>query len=71
MQRPNCHQCKHFYITWNQKIPNGCKKFGIQCRELPSAIVKAAGMGDCQGFTPKKSSSEKSEKLDLNRNDLW
>jgi hypothetical protein len=71
MSKPNCVQCKHFYITWNPKIPNGCKKFGIQCQDKPSNIVAAAGMGDCQGFEPKKRPEAKSDALDLNRKDLW
>jgi hypothetical protein len=71
MSRPNCTQCKHFYITWDPKIPNGCKQYGIQCKDLPSKIVAQAGMGDCAGFEAKKRPEQKTDKLDLNRRDLW
>ena len=71
MSKPNCTQCKHFYITWDPKIPNGCKQYGIQCKDLPSKIVASAGMGDCNGFEAKKRPEQKNDKLDLNRKDLW
>jgi len=71
MSKPNCTQCKHFYITWDPKIPNGCRRFGIQCKDLPSRVVAQAGMGDCTGFEAKKRPEEKTDKLDLNRRDLW
>jgi hypothetical protein len=71
MSKPNCHQCKHFYITWNPKIPNGCKKFQIQCKDQPSAIVAAAGQGECQGYELKKRPEAKTDPLDLNRKDYW
>jgi hypothetical protein len=71
MSKPICSQCKHFYITWDPKIPNGCRQFGIQCKDLPSKIVSQAGMVDCNGFEAKKRPEKKNDKLDLNRRDLW
>jgi hypothetical protein len=72
MSKPNCSQCRHFYITWIQKTPNGCRRFGIQCAEQPSKIVSMAGLGDCQGFEAKKRpEADKKPGLDLNRKDLW
>ena len=71
MSKPQCIQCKYFYVTWDPKIPNGCKRFGIQCRDLPSKVVAQAGMGECAGFEAKKKTEQKSDKLDLNRKDLW
>jgi hypothetical protein len=62
MTKQNCHQCRFFYITWDQKTPYGCKLYQIQSTQMPSQIVKSAGSGDCQGFTPKdlKSGASKS-----------
>lgn len=71
MNKPNCSQCRHFYITWNQQTPNGCRRFGIQCKDAPSKIVSQAGLGQCQGFEAKKRSEDKKGALDLNRKDLW
>lgn len=70
MSKPNCSQCRHFYITWDQKTPNGCRRFGIQSKDRPSTIVAQAGLGDCQGFEEKKKARPKQD-LDLNRKDLW
>ena len=71
MSNPNCSQCRHFYVTWNPKTPNGCRRYGIQSREQPSKIVAMAGLGDCQGFEVKKRTEEQNKGLDLNRKDLW
>ncbi|MFP5384527.1 MAG: hypothetical protein ACLGHN_00515 [Bacteriovoracia bacterium] len=70
MEKPKCSLCRHFYITWDQKTPNGCRRFGIQCKDLPSSIVAQAGLGECNGFEAKKR-PEKKDVLDLNRKDLW
>lgn len=71
MSKPNCSQCRHFFITWDQKTPNGCRRFGIQSREIPSKVVAQAGLGDCQGFEAKKRPEAKKEGLDLSRKDIW
>lgn len=71
MSHPNCSQCRHFYITWDKKTPNGCRLYGIQTKDRPSQIVKMAGMGECQGFAPKKRPETDKKGLDLNRDDLW
>ncbi len=54
MARPNCTQCRHFFITYEKGTPYGCRLYQLKSRELPSVIVKMAGAGDCQGFAPKE-----------------
>ena len=72
MSQPNCSQCRHFYVTWDPKTPNGCRRFGIQCKDRPSQIIASAGMGDCQAFEEKRRPLAKEVKgLDLNRKDIW
>lgn len=71
MSKPNCSQCRHFYITWIKNTPNGCRRFGIQCKDSPSNVIASAGMGNCQGFEEKKKPDAKDKGLDLNRSDLW
>ncbi len=63
--------CKHFYITWDQRTPKGCKLYGIRSQAMPSQIVQMAGSGECQGYEAKAKKEDKSKGLDLNRNDLW
>jgi hypothetical protein len=71
MANPNCSQCRHFFVTWNPKTPNGCRRYGIQAKEQPSKIVASAGLGDCQGFEAKKTAQDNKKGLDLRSKDLW
>ncbi len=64
MERPKCSQCKHFYITWDPKTPNGCRQFGIQSKDLPSNIVAAAGSGECKGYEAKKAKPTSNSSVD-------
>ena len=66
-----CRDCKHFYITFDPKTPNGCKVYQIQCKGQPSNIVKRANNGEeCIGFSPKVKKNQKA-RLDLNDSKLW
>jgi len=72
MAKPNCTQCKHFYVTWDPQKPNGCRQFGIQCKPLPSQIVASAGMGECEGFVAKaKKTQETTDRVDLSDRKYW
>lgn len=71
MDKPNCMNCKHYHITWDQRAPRGCKLYGIKAQTMPSQIVKMAGSGECQGYETKPKKEEKNKSLDLNRSDLW
>ena len=71
MKKPNCSECRHFYITWDPRTSNGCRRFGIQSKVIPSVIVREAGLGDCQGFEPKKKPQASAKELDIKRKDLW
>lgn len=52
--RPVCHQCQHFYITWDRHFPNGCRAYGIKSKYLPAMeVFRATGKG-CLGYMPKK-----------------
>lgn len=67
--KPNCMKCKHFFITYDQSTPRGCKTYQIRSQQLPSVIVKQANNGaDCIGFEPKKL---KNSKKDLNDSAYW
>ncbi len=65
MKPLNCHQCRHFKISWDPKAPYACGLYQIKSSLMPSQIVKAAGAGDCQGFEAKvlksKDKSSRSE----------
>jgi hypothetical protein len=67
---PNCTKCKHFYITFDQATPKGCRAYGIKSAQLPSVIVKSANNGNnCIGFEEKQKNIPK--KKDLNDAKYW
>lgn len=71
MGSPNCRQCKHYFITFEPKTPNGCRKFGMKSKELPSVVVKSAGNGDCAGFEAKPDPKTQGAKNSLNDSKYW
>jgi hypothetical protein len=66
--KPQCRDCKHFFITFQPGTPYGCRRFSLKSRDLPSQIVAMAGMGECQGFEPKASAKRPSDSLADPRN---
>jgi len=49
----NCRDCRHYYITWQPKTPNGCRAMGFISQLLPSIhVFRNSGM-ECQSFSPK------------------
>lgn len=50
---PNCRQCEHFHVTWDNAAPVGCKKFGFKCRQMPSLEVLATTGKQCIFFEAK------------------
>lgn len=50
----NCMKCKHYFITFDQAAPKGCRIYKIKSKQIPSQIVKQANNGsDCLGFEAK------------------
>ncbi|ABO49134.1 hypothetical protein Dred_0592 [Desulforamulus reducens MI-1] len=52
-QTPSCPKCKHFYITWDRRFPNGCKLYGIKSKYPPSLEVLRATGKTCLVFERK------------------
>jgi len=62
-------KCKHFYITFDQRNPKGCKAYGIKSQQMPKMVVKAANNGsECIGFEAKP---DKSKSKDLADSRYW
>jgi len=53
-ERPNCHRCASFWVTYDQQHPYGCRAFGMKSRALPSQAVRDASGHECRAFTPKE-----------------
>lgn len=52
-ERIYCKKCKHYYITWDIKFPNGCKLFGIKSKHLPSMMIYQSTGKNCDHFIEK------------------
>lgn len=50
-----CLKCRHFYVTWDEFFPRGCKALSFKSREVPSKVVFDSSGIECQKFEPKKS----------------
>ncbi|MFQ5329020.1 MAG: uracil-DNA glycosylase [Thermodesulfobacteriota bacterium] len=49
----DCRKCRHFYITWDEKAPRGCRAMGFKTREMPSSVVRQASGRECLAFERK------------------
>lgn len=62
MERPNCMNCKHFFVTWDQNSPRGCRKYGIKTSQMPSVIVAmSTAEKSCLGYEKKIKASDANE----------
>jgi hypothetical protein len=58
ISRKKCRKCKHYYITWDRRLPHGCRAMNFKSRQLPSEVVFASCGKPCQLFEPKTLPSE-------------
>jgi hypothetical protein len=66
-ERIGCNSCKYFYITWNKKLPYGCRAMGFISKNLPCIDVVVIEGRDCLSFEGKnaESSANKASQEDL------
>jgi hypothetical protein len=50
---PNCWECRHLAITWDVRMPYGCKLMGFRSKVVPSVEVLRTDGRFCGGFSPK------------------
>lgn len=50
----DCMKCRHFYVTWDEFFPRGCKAMSFKSREAPSRVVLSSSGIECQKFEPRK-----------------
>ena len=50
---PNCFECRHMAITWDVRMPYGCKLMGFRSKVVPSLEVLRTDGRFCGGFSPK------------------
>jgi hypothetical protein len=56
----DCHQCKHYYVTWDKNFPHGCKAMGFKSKQLPSIDVRVTSSQEC--LLVKKDKADKMKK---------
>ncbi len=53
-----CSKCKHYYVTWDQYFPHGCRAMSFKSKRMPINEVRMAMRGkDCLAFEMKKQKS--------------
>jgi hypothetical protein len=53
-RRIDCHACRHYYVTWDERFPHGCRKMGFKSGRYPGDAVRSAMYGEnCRLFEPK------------------
>ncbi|HWI46689.1 MAG TPA: uracil-DNA glycosylase [Rummeliibacillus sp.] len=50
----SCFKCKHFFVTWDQQNPRGCRAYQFKSKAVPSVIVKNSSGMDCLKFEQKE-----------------
>jgi len=51
--QPPCLSCKHYLITWDKRLPYGCKAFGFKSAIMPCHDVRVASNIDCLKYETK------------------
>ncbi|MGG0655072.1 uracil-DNA glycosylase [Rummeliibacillus pycnus] len=57
--QPSCFKCRHFFVTWDQNTPRGCRAYQFKSKAVPSVVVKNSSGMDCLKFDLKESGKEK------------
>jgi hypothetical protein len=73
MERPTCHKCRYFYVTYDPAMPRGCKLFNFVSVQYPSLVVEKESGQACSGFRerPSAEASQKNKGMDLNDPKYW
>ena len=50
----DCHQCEHYYVTWDKHFPHGCKAMDFKSKQLPSVAVFVSSDMECLQYKIKK-----------------
>ncbi|MDR1608323.1 MAG: uracil-DNA glycosylase [Deltaproteobacteria bacterium] len=53
MTRINCRHCRHYFITWEPRLPHGCRLMGFKSQYLPYVQVFRISGQNCQSFARK------------------
>jgi len=48
--KPQCLKCSHYFATYDQTSPRGCKAYGFRSSAMPSAVIKRETGSECLKF---------------------
>lgn len=50
----DCTQCPHYYVTWDENRPYGCRFFAFKSPYSPALAVFESSGKACEGFKQKQ-----------------
>jgi hypothetical protein len=54
-RRIDCRRCRHYFVTWDDDFPHGCRRMGFKSHRLPNDEVRHAMNGQhCRLFEEKQ-----------------
>ena len=56
-KKPSCTHCGHFFVTWANEFPGGCRAYAFRSPEYPSVVVLRESGIACQLFEPRAGNS--------------
>jgi hypothetical protein len=57
----DCHTCKHYYVTWDEQFPHGCRAMKFKGKALPSTTVLSSSNIQCLLFVKKNLKGNESQ----------
>ena len=50
----DCTQCQHYYVTWDENRPHGCRFFAFKSPYSPALAVFESSGKACEAFEQKQ-----------------
>lgn len=50
----DCAQCQHYYVTWDENRPHGCRFFAFKSPYSPALAVFESSGKACEAFEQKQ-----------------
>ncbi len=57
----DCTQCQHYYVTWDERRPHGCRFFAFKSPCSPALSVFESSGKSCEAFEQKQLAKDKSQ----------
>jgi hypothetical protein len=58
VRRISCIKCRYYQVTWDARMPYGCRAHGFKTPRNPATVVFEASGLECQLFEPKTKNPE-------------